>query len=146
MSKMGCFLSPKAYQLWRQISIAILLFLGVVRKNKWHHWIPEEKLLQMPALPPVPIRRYRLHASIHGRHPLSPEAKLVMHCGSCCDALWVTADAAAGARPGAAATRWYKRVSRSWIGASWHLEKRCSGSQLIGECDSDKIKEGSWRT
>ena len=58
----------------------------------------------MPALPPVPIRRYLLHASIHGRHPLSPEAKLVMHCGSCCDALWVTADAAAGARPGAAAT------------------------------------------
>ena len=90
-----------------------LLFLGVVRKNKWHHWIPEGKLIQMPALPPVPIRRYRLHASIHGRHPLSPEAKLVMHCGSCCDALWVTADAAAGARPGAATTRWYKRVSRS---------------------------------
>ena len=58
----------------------------------------------MPALPPVPIRRYRLHAPIHGRHPLSPEAKLVMHCGSCCDALWVTADAAAGARPGAPAT------------------------------------------
>ena len=26
----------------------------------------------------------------------------MMHCGSCCDALWVTADAAAGARPGAA--------------------------------------------
>ena len=59
-----------------------LLFLGVVCKNKWHHWIPEEKLVQMPALPPVPVRRYRLHASIHGRHPLSPEAKLVMHCGS----------------------------------------------------------------
>ena len=137
---MGCFLSPKAYQLWRQISIAIFLFLGVVRKNKWHHWIPEERLVQMPALPPVPIRRYRLHASIHGRHPLSPEAKLVMHCGSCCDALWVTADAAADARPGAPATRWYKRVSRSRIGASWHLEKRCSGSQLIGECDGDKIK------
>ena len=62
----------------------------------------------------------------------------------CCDALWATADAAAGARPGAAATRWYKRVSRSRIGASWHLEKRCSGSQFIGECDGDKIKEGSW--
>ena len=99
----------------------------------------------MPALPPVPIRRYRLHASIHGHHPLSPEAKLVMHCGSCCDALWVTADDAAGARPGAAAIRW-KRVSRSCIGASWHLEKRCSGSQLTGESNGDKIKGGSWRT
>ena len=28
----------------------------------------------------------------------------MMHCGLCCDALWVTADAAAGARPSAAAT------------------------------------------
>ena len=106
------FLSPKwgVFYLQKHTNYDVgfqsrfLLFLGVVRKNKWHHWIPEEKLVQMPALPPVPIRRYRLHASIHGRHPLSPEAKLVMHCGSCCDALWVTADAAAGARPGAAAT------------------------------------------
>ena len=43
----------------------------------------------MPALPPVPIRRHRLHTSVHGRHPLSPEAKLAMHCELCCDALWV---------------------------------------------------------
>ena len=144
--KWGVFLSPKAYQLWRQISIAVFV---ISRGRTQKQMAPLDswgKLVQMPALPPVPIRRYRLHASIHGRHPLSPEAKLVMHCGSCCDALWVTADAAAGARPGAAATRWYKRVSRSRIGASWHLEKRCSGSQLIGECDGDKIKEGSWRT
>ena len=90
------FLSPKwgVFYLQKHTNYDVrfqsrfLLFLGVVRKNKWHHWIPEEKLVQMPALPPVPIRRYRLHASIHGRHPLSPEAKLVMHCGSCCDALW----------------------------------------------------------
>ena len=106
------FLSPKwgVFYLQKHTNYDVrfqsrfLLLLGVVRKNKWHHWIPEEKLVQMPPLPPVPIRRYRLHASIHGRHPLSPEAKLVMHCGLCCDALWVTADAAAGARPGAPAT------------------------------------------
>ena len=97
------FLSPKwgVFYLQKHTNYDVrfqsrfLLFLGVVRKNKWHHWIPEEKLVQLPALPPAPIRHYRLHASIHGRHPLSPEAKLGMHCGSCCDALWVTADAAA---------------------------------------------------
>ena len=43
-------------------------------------------------------------------------------------------------------TCWHIRPSHSQIGASWHLEKRCSGSQLIGECNGDKIKEGSWRT
>ena len=144
--KWGIFYLQKLTNYDVRFQSRFVLFLGVVRKNKWHHWISKEKLVQMLALPPVPIRRYRLHASIHGRHPLSPKAKLVMHCGSCCDALWVTADAAAGARPGDPATRWYKRVSRSRIGASWHLEKRCSGSQLIGECDGDKIKEGSWRT
>ena len=105
-SKMDCFYLQKHTNYDVRFQPRFLLFLGVVRKNKWHHWIPEEKLVQMPVLPPVPIRRYRLHASIHGRHPLSPEAKLVMHCGSCSDALWVTADAAAGARPGAPATRW----------------------------------------
>ena len=91
---MGCFYLQKHTNYDVRFQSRLLLFLGVVRKNKWHHWIPEEKLVQMPVLPPVPIRRYRLHASIHGRHPLSPEAKLVMHCGSCCDALWITADAA----------------------------------------------------
>ena len=102
--KWGVFYIQKHANYDVRFQSRFLLFLGVVRKNKWHHWIPEEKLVQMPALPPVRIRRYRLHASIHGRHPLSPEAKLVMHCGSCCDALWVTADAAAGAWPGAATT------------------------------------------
>ena len=124
-----------------------LLFLGFLRKNQmapldsWGKTGPDAGATACAnsALPPSCFNNTAAILSVQRSSLWCIVGRVVMHCGS--QRMPRPARDRALQRLGG-----IKRVSRSRIGASWHLEKRCSGSQLIGECDGDKIKEGSWRT
>ena len=46
--QMGCFCVQKGTKLQLQnFQMRFLGLLGVIHKNKWHQWIPEQKLVQI---------------------------------------------------------------------------------------------------
>ena len=84
------FLSPKWAVFYLQkhtnydvrFQTRFLLFLGVVRKNKWHHWIPEEKT--GPDAGATACANSALPPSGFNTRPPSSQSR-----GQACDALWV---------------------------------------------------------